>query len=339
MINFEVIIGIEVHTVLNTKTKMFSPAKNDHHSEPNTNVNVIDLGLPGVMPQPNKAAIKKGIWLAKELEMEIDYKNICFDRKNYFYIDLPKGFQITQQHHPIGKDGKLKTPLQDVFIERIHLEEDTAKQFSKDHKIYLDYNRCGAPLIEIVTTPCMHSADQAMAYLSTLKQVLQFNNISDAKMEDGSLRADVNISLRPYGVKAYGTKVEIKNINSISNVGKAIEYEIMRQQALLLENKPVLQETRRFDDKTMQTVHMREKTDAVSYRYIFEPNILRIQLPEEEFEKIIHEKPESLKSLKEKLATLGFKEKEIELLVNDYELYKAFKTLNEMGADPLNAFK
>lgn len=339
MINFEVIIGIEVHTVLNTKTKMFSPAKNDHHSLPNTNVNVIDLGLPGIMPQPNANAIKKGIWLAKELNMKIDYENIIFDRKNYFYIDLPKGFQITQQYHPIGRDGTLKTSLQEVLIERIHLEEDTAKQFTKDNKIYLDYNRCGSPLIEIVTRPCMHSAEEAMAYLTALKQMLQFNNISDAKMEDGSLRADVNISLRPFGQKAYGTKVEIKNINSISNVGKAIHYEIMRQQTLLLTGSPVIQETRRFDDKLMQTIHMREKTDAVSYRYIVEPNITRIKLAHDEFETILNEKPMGIDALIDSLKNFGLKENEIELLLNDFDLYKAFVKLNTWSQDPLNSFK
>lgn len=339
MNNFEVIIGIEVHTALNTKTKMFSPAPNSHHSAPNTNVNYIDLALPGSMPQPNAVAIKKAIWLAKELEMEIDYQHISFDRKNYFYIDLPKGFQITQQYYPIGKKGVLRTKFQNVSIQRIHIEEDTAKQFNKNNKIYLDYNRCGSPLIEIVSDPCMHSPEEAMDYLHTLRQILQFNDISDAKMEDGSLRADVNISLRPYGVKEYGTKVEIKNINSISNVGEAIKFEIKRQQELLLLGNKVEQETRRFDDKTYETVYMRHKTDAVSYCYIVEPNILTISLSQFYYEKIISEKPENLSFLISNLKKTGLSESDINLLINDYDMYKTFKILFNLSNDAVNAFK
>lgn len=339
MNNFEVIIGIEVHTALNTQTKMFSPAPNNHHSKPNTNVNYIDLALPGAMPQPNAAAIKKAIWLAKELEMEIDYQHISFDRKNYFYIDLPKGFQITQQYHPIGQKGILKTKFQNVRIQRIHIEEDTAKQFNKNNKIYLDYNRCGSPLIEIVTDPCMHSAEEAMDYLHALRQILQFNDISDAKMEDGSLRADVNISLRPYGVKEYGTKVEIKNINSISNVGEAIKFEIKRQQEILLLGNQVEQETRRFDDKTYETVYMRHKSDAVSYRYIVEPNIITISLSSFDYEKIISEKPENLNFLMNNLKKIGLSESDVNLLINDYDMYKTFKILFSLSNDPINSFK
>ena len=274
MKNFEVIIGIEVHTVLNTKTKMFSSSLNCHYSKQNTNISPIDLALPGTLPQPNFEGIKKGIWLAIELNMDINYKNIQFDRKNYFYLDLPKGFQITQQYFPIGKNGYIEIISESgekkrIDIERIHLEEDTAKQTIKDDKLFLDYNRSGMPLIEIVTKPNIASGYEAQQYLKELVKILKFANISDAKLEDGSLRADVNISIRPFGQKEFGNKVEIKNINSINNVKKAIDFEINRQTQLLLKNEKVIQETRRFDDSQNITVHMREKTNAVNYRYIY----------------------------------------------------------------------
>ena len=289
--NFEVIIGIEVHTVLNTKTKMFSSSLNLHNAAPNTLVNVIDLGLPGILPAPNAMAIVKAIWLAKSINAEINYQNIQFDRKNYYYLDLPKGYQITQQFFPIGKNGKINIMSNNVekviTIQRMHLEEDTAKQIIKNGYIELDYNRCGLPLIEIVTDPVIYSANEAMEYLKKLVQILRFNNISDAKLEDGSLRADVNISVRPIGQKSLNNKVEIKNINSISNVGKAINFEINRQIGLYFQNKEVLQETRRFDDQTNQTILMRTKEDAINYRYFHEPNITKICLTDNEYQQIL----------------------------------------------------
>lgn len=195
MINlFNVVIGIEVHVVLNSKTKMFSPSKNSHSDKPNTNIFPIDLGHPGTMPQPNKECVSKAIVLAKALNMDVN-KVISFDRKNYFYQDLPKGFQITQQFYPIGFNGKMKIEENEIEIERIHLEEDTAKQFNIDGEIFLDFNRSGLPLIEIVTKPVFKNGKQVSSFLKKLKRILVFNNISDAKLEDGSMRADVNISI------------------------------------------------------------------------------------------------------------------------------------------------
>ncbi|MDE5552994.1 MAG: Asp-tRNA(Asn)/Glu-tRNA(Gln) amidotransferase subunit GatB, partial [Malacoplasma sp.] len=266
--NFEIIVGIEVHVVLNTKTKMFSPSKSNHNDSPNVNISPIDLGHPGIMPSPNAEAIKKGIVLAKAFNMKIQ-NNIVFDRKNYFYQDLPKGFQITQQFFPIGYDGKIVLENgSEIFLERIHLEEDTAKQFKKEDGIYLDYNRAGMPLIEIVTKPCIRSPKDVSLFLKELKRILTFNKISDAKLEEGSMRADVNISVRPYGSNFFGTRVEIKNINSVSNVEKAIEFETKEQIKQVLSLQNVKQVTKRFNDKTEETEYLRAKTNAIDYRYL-----------------------------------------------------------------------
>lgn len=342
MNNLEVIIGIEVHAVLNTKTKMFSPSLNDHYAPPNTLVNEIDLGLPGTLPQVNKAAIKKGIWLAKALKAKINYKKIKFDRKNYYFLDLPKGYQITQQEEPIGENGIIYIDtdkgLKAIHIQRMHLEEDTAKQINKEDAILLDYNRCGCPLIEIVTGPVISSAKEATEYLKKLIQVLRFNNISDAKLEDGSLRADVNISLRPYGQLDFNNRVEIKNINSISNVAKAINYEISRQTAEMLDGEVITQETRRFDETLNETVRMRLKENVLNYRYYREPNIATIVITDDEYETILKEKNKDIDVIIEELSSFGLKSNNIELLLNDYELYQIFSSLVNKTNLPLSTF-
>jgi aspartyl-tRNA(Asn)/glutamyl-tRNA(Gln) amidotransferase subunit B len=245
MNNFKFTIGVEVHAVLNTKSKMFSSSPCIVDDSVNTYINEIDLGLPGILPSPNQQAVVKGIILAKALKMQIE-PNLKFDRKNYFYPDLPKGFQITQQYNPIGKEGSIKLSSGKIIrIERIHLEEDTAKQLLIDDQICLDYNRCGMPLVEIVSKPDIESTQEAYEYLTELKRILIFLNISDGKMENGSLRVDLNISVAPVGAKGLGTKVEIKNINSFANVIKAIQFEFTRQVRELLKGEKVRQETRR----------------------------------------------------------------------------------------------
>ncbi|VEU69694.1 Aspartyl/glutamyl-tRNA(Asn/Gln) amidotransferase subunit B [Mycoplasmopsis californica] len=278
---FETIIGIEIHLELNTKTKMFSGALIDFNADPNTKVTPIDIAYPGTLPLLNKEAVVSGIKLAKALKMEIDHL-LRFDRKNYFYPDLPKGFQITQQFHPIGKNGALKINVNGkehlVEIERIHLEEDTARQHHYEEDTFIDYNRAGIPLIEIVTRPVIHSADVAAKYVETIRQIALSQNISDARMEQGSLRADVNLSLRPLGSQLFGTKVEIKNINTISNIKKAIENEIAIQTKKLLGNIKIEQETKRFDEATQTNISMRKKTGAIDYKYFREPNIPSIKL-------------------------------------------------------------
>ena len=289
--NFETIIGIEIHLQLKTKTKMFSPAQNISNAAPNTHVHVIDMGFPGVLPRVNKKAVELALIACKAFNMNID-RELHFDRKNYFYADLPKGYQITQDKRPIGKNGFITINIdgkeKNIGLERIHLEEDTAKQLHFSNFTLLDYNRCGVPLIEIVSKPDIRSAKEAAAYVETLRNTLLYLDVSDCKMEDGSLRCDINISLRPFGQKEFGCKVEIKNLNSINNIEKAIDYEINRQTALLLKNEKIEMETRRFDENTKTTVLMRKKTEAVDYKYFTEDNIVPIKLDDKWVDSIIN---------------------------------------------------
>jgi aspartyl-tRNA(Asn)/glutamyl-tRNA(Gln) amidotransferase subunit B len=279
--NFEVVIGLEVHCELKTNSKMFSASPVSFGALPNTQVNIIDMGMTGAMPVLNKAGVEYAIRVCHALHMDID-ELVCFDRKNYYYADLPKGFQITQDKHPIGRNGTITIEVdgkqQIIEIERLHMEEDTAKQLHFDTYSLLDYNRAGIPLIEIVTKPTIRSGKAAAAYLEKLRQIFLFTEVSDAKMEEGSMRCDVNVSIRPFGSDTFGTRTEIKNLNSISNVQKAIEYEVSRQEKLLLSGGEVLQETMRYNEETKETVAMRAKGDAVDYKYYPEPNILPIRL-------------------------------------------------------------
>ncbi|AKB10870.1 Asp-tRNA(Asn)/Glu-tRNA(Gln) amidotransferase subunit GatB [Mycoplasmopsis synoviae] len=281
MINFETVIGIEIHIELKTKTKMFSPVEINFNAESNTKANQIDLGYPGTLPQVNKKAVKYAIMLAKALNMQID-SNLRFDRKHYFYPDLPKGYQITQFYHPIGREGQIKLNNNgkefEVNIERIHLEEDTARQHHKDNYSQLDYNRAGIPLIEIVTHPVLRSSDEACLYVDAIRKIVQTLEISEGRLEIGSLRADINISIRPLGSKSFSNKVEIKNLNSLKNIKLAIEEEITLQRAKFFANEEVLQQTKKIDEKTLKLQVLRTKTSAIDYRYFPEPNIPFIKL-------------------------------------------------------------
>ena len=280
MSNYFVTIGIEIHCELKTKTKMFSSAPTSFGEVANTCVNEIDLGHPGTLPCVNKHAIELAIKACTGMHCAID-PLVRFDRKNYYYSDLPKGYQITQQFFPIGKDGYVEIDVdgekKKIGIERIHMEEDTAKQFHKETGTYIDFNRAGTPLIEIVSRPDMHSAKVAAAYVETLRKNLFYLNVSDVKMEEGSMRCDVNISLSA-DENTLGTKVEIKNLNSIANVQKAVQAEIERQSALLDAGEAVEQATRRFDEAQKTTILMRKKEGNVDYKYFPEPNIFPIQL-------------------------------------------------------------
>ena len=279
--NFETIIGIEIHCELNTKTKMFSSAPNSFGKEPNTQVSKVDMAFPGILPTVNKKAVEYAIMACSALNLSID-NELWFDRKNYFYSDLPKGYQITQDKRPIGRDGFIEVDtvngIKRIGIERIHMEEDTAKQSHYGDYTLIDYNRCGVPLIEIVSKPDMRSGEEAAKYVEKLRSILSYLGVSDCKMEEGSMRCDINISLRPIGSEKFGVKTEIKNLNSINNIQRAVEFEIARQEKLLLKGLEVEQETRRFDEASKQTVLMRKKTDAVDYKYYTEANIMPIKL-------------------------------------------------------------
>lgn len=284
-------IGIEIHAELLTKGKMFSSGRVDFEASPNSCVSIVDLAFPGTLPSINKAAVIAALKVCYGLNMEID-SLLRFDRKNYFYSDLPKGFQITQQFYPIGKNGVIKLMDHDpVRIHRLHLEEDTAKQLHEGDKTRIDFNRAGVPLIEIVSEPDIHSASQAVDYVSNLRQLLLYLGVCDGKMEEGSLRCDVNISLSK-DPNVFGRKVEIKNLNSLNNIEKAIAYEIKRQSELIEKGIEIDQETRRFDEKTQTTISLRKKEGSVDYRYFPEPNIVPIQLQESDLNWVSSHLPE-----------------------------------------------
>lgn len=279
--NYDVVIGIEIHCELKTATKMFSGAPSAFGKSPNSCTNEVDLGHPGTLPTLNKKAVESAIMACTALNMSVD-PLIKFDRKNYYYTDLAKGFQITQQFHPIGSHGWVDVLVDGetkrIRINRLHMEEDTAKQFHMETETLIDFNRSGTPLVEIVSEPDMTSGKEAAAYVSKLQEILFYLGVSDVKMEEGSMRCDVNISLKPAGSSVYGVKTEIKNLNSISNVQKAIDFEIIRQSELLDNGKEVVQETRRFDEASKTTISMRKKEGAVDYKYFPEPNIFPIRL-------------------------------------------------------------
>lgn len=285
---YKVTIGLEVHCELESNTKNFSPAPNGYTNFPNEHVATVDLGLPGILPVPNKFACRQALLTAQALNCE-NPNEVIFDRKNYFYADLPKGYQITQNTKPMGINGYLDImvdgKVKRVDIHDLHLEEDTA---SLDHNTgysLIDYNRSGVPLMEIVTEPCMHSADEAVAFLEDLRDVFLYLGVSEARSDKGEMRCDVNISLNKEGDSRLGTKVEMKNINAFYNVRAAIEYEIKRQSKLLDEGEKVVQETRRIADDG-KTYPMRKKVDAIDYKYFIEPNIPSTPLSKEYLDEI-----------------------------------------------------
>lgn len=318
---FEAIIGLEIHVEMKTKSKMFSASPNGFSHIPNSHVTPYDMAFPGTMPVVNRQAVINAIRVAHALHMTIDH-TLYFDRKNYFYADLPKGFQITQEFHPIGKDGYLEFEDQDgsltrINIERIHLEEDTCKQLHFSDYTLLDYNRAGVPLVEIVSRPEIKNGYQATRYVETIRNIVVYSRTSDGKMEEGSLRCDVNVSLRPEGSQDYGTKVEIKNINSLKHIQTAIDYEIKRQEALLSSGKTVRQETRRYDESSGKTVLMRVKTDAVDYKFLCEPNIAPIALSDEFIQNAIDTCPELYDAKLSRYLAWGLSKKDAEIILAD----------------------
>lgn len=279
---YKVVIGLEVHCELKTKAKVFSSAPNYYNKIPNENIALGDLGFPGTLPAVNKKAVALALKMALALDCEIP-RELLFDRKNYFYPDLPKGYQITQVTKPLGKNGVLIVNVEgidkEVQIKQLHLEEDTASLDHFDDYSLLDYNRSGVPLVEIVTEPCLHSSKEVLAFLEALRSIYLYCDVSEARTDQGQMRCDVNVSLMKETDQELGTKVEMKNINSFNNVKDAIEYEIKRQTELLNNNQKVIMETRRFDDDKRKTYSMRTKAEAVDYKYFIDPNLPPIDLP------------------------------------------------------------
>lgn len=295
--NFETTVGLEVHIEMQTNSKAYSPTPVKYGAEQNTITNVIDWGYPGVLPLVNKGALEFAMRAALALNCEIE-KDIHYDRKNYFYPDNPKAYQITQFQTPIGHNGWVEIELEDgttkkIRIHEIHMEEDAGKNSHReDGYSYVDLNRQGTPLVEIVAEPDMSSPEEAVAYLTKLRQIIQFTGISDVKMEEGSMRADVNVSVRPIGAEKLGTRTEMKNLNSFEHVRKGIQHEAKRQQGVLLQGGEIQQETRRFDAATGTTSLLRSKEEANDYRYFPEPDIPPIHISDEWIEKVRQEIPE-----------------------------------------------
>jgi len=282
MSNYKTTVGIEVHAELKTKTKIFSNSLNSYGKMANTMVNVVDLGYPGTLPTLNKEVIRLALRAALVLNCEIN-KRMHFDRKNYFYPDNPKNYQITQNRTPIGINGYVEIDTENgpkkIRIHDIHIEEDTCKSTHGKTSSLLDFNRAGVPLVEIVTEADMNSDEEAMKYLERLRELLLYADVSDCKIEEGSMRCDCNVSISK--TDKLGTKVEIKNIGSISNVGLAIKYEEKRQEELLEKGEKIKEQTRRYDDKTDTTVLMRYKETGNDYRYFPEPDIPFVTLTDE----------------------------------------------------------
>lgn len=290
---FDVVIGLEIHCQMNTASKIFASDYNSFGSEPNTNISVLTLAHPGVLPKVNKEVVQSAIKLGLAFGSEINELNY-FDRKNYFYPDLPKGYQVTQDAQPICLGGSVKFLLKEgkkyvaseVKVHHIHMEEDAGKSVHEDFGTLLDYNRAGAPLLEIVSYPCIESPEQAAAYLGEVRKIVRFLGISDGNMEEGSLRADLNVSIKPKGSTELGTKVEIKNMNSIRFLQRAAEFEIKRQTEVLNSGGKVIQETRTFVPETGETLSMRVKETANDYRYFPEPDLAPIRIKKDEIERI-----------------------------------------------------
>lgn len=287
MTDYKTTVGIEVHCELKTNSKMFTDSINNYGGMANVNISEIDFALPGVLPCINEYGIELGLKAALALNCTIN-KKVMFDRKNYFYPDLPKGYQITQARNPIGVNGYVEIEVdgikKKIGIHDIHIEEDTCKSTHADTKSYLDFNRNGVPLIEIVSEPDMANEKEAMAYLEKLREILLYINVSDCKMEEGSMRCDVNVSVSK--TEALGTRTETKNIGSISSVGRAILVESDRQIKELEQGNRIVEETRRFDEKQDRTILMRVKETGNDYRYFPEPDLPPFTLEDDLIKKV-----------------------------------------------------
>ncbi len=344
---YEAVIGLEVHTELRTATKIFCSCRTSFGAEPNTNVCPVCLGLPGVLPVLNKKVLEFAVRTGLALNCEIS-RYSKFDRKNYYYPDLPKNFQTSQYDLPICEHGHLDVEVDGkkttIRITRAHMEEDAGKLVHHGTSItdsdysLVDYNRTGTPLLEIVSEPDMRSAKEAVAYMEKLRAILQYCGVSDCKMEEGSLRCDANVSVRPVGQKELGTKTEIKNINSFRGVERAIEYEAMRQAELLEEGGTVVQETRTWDEKEGVTKSMRKKEEANDYRYFPEPDLVPFTVSEEYIEEIRKTLPELPDARKERyMESYGLTSYDADYLTNDKARADYFEAMVAAGADPKEA--
>jgi aspartyl-tRNA(Asn)/glutamyl-tRNA(Gln) amidotransferase subunit B len=347
---YEAVIGLECHVELSTATKMFCSCANVFGAEPNTNTCAVCLGQPGSLPVPNREAIARIIKVGLALGSEIAPRSV-FHRKNYFYPDMPKNYQISQYDLPICVGGSLEIDLPDgstkrVGITRVHMEEDTGKTThgSDSGRIHdathalVDYNRAGVPLVECVSEPDLRSPEEAGAYLRELRILLEALDVSDVRMEEGSLRCDANISLRPVGSADYGTKVEIKNMNSVRSLERALVFEIERQTNALRSGEGVVQETRHWNEDAGSTASMRSKEEAFDYRYFPEPDIPALEPPREWIEEIRATLPELPRARRARYVTaLGLRPETARVLVADRASVALFEDAVMLGADPVGA--
>ena len=340
---YEVVIGLEVHAQLKTKSKIFAPDKNEFGQEPNSLTSPITLGMPGVLPVLNKECVNMGILTGLALNCEIPSR--CkFDRKQYFYPDLPKGYQISQYDEPICVNGHLDINAKRIGITRAHLEEDAGKLvhagangLAGSTYSLVDLNRAGTPLLEIVSEPDMRSSEEAKNYMEELRNIVRYIGVCDGNLEEGSMRCDANISIMPKGSKEFGTRAEIKNVNSFAALQRAIEYEIERQIEIVEEGGQVVQETRLWDDNARETRSMRGKEDAHDYRYFPEPDLMPLEISREWVEKIKSEMPELPSQKRARYQEIGLSEYDASVIVEQMGLALFFDKVLELGANPKTA--
>ncbi|MFW6414672.1 MAG: Asp-tRNA(Asn)/Glu-tRNA(Gln) amidotransferase subunit GatB [Thermodesulfobacteriota bacterium] len=340
MSEYEAIIGLEVHAQLKTNSKLFCACSTRFGQEPNTNVCPVCTGMPGALPVMNQKALEYAAKLGLALNCQLN-RNSVFARKNYFYPDLPKGYQISQYEHPLAEHGSLEIMLQgqkkSVGIVRIHMEDDAGKSIHSpaDNKSYVDLNRTGVPLIEIVSGPDIHSAEEAVAYLKNLRSILRYLGICDGNMEEGNFRCDANVSVKPKHREEFGTRTELKNLNSFRYVQKALEFEINRQQDLLEDGEEVVQETRLYDENKGKTRSMRGKEEAHDYRYFPDPDLVQLQLGEEEISDWKQHIPElPLDRMQRFISSYSLPEQDAVVLTGEKDLADYFENTVSLYNDP-----
>ncbi len=340
---YEVVIGLEVHAQLKTKSKIFAPDGTEFGQEPNSQTSPITLGMPGVLPVLNKEVVNMGILTGLALNCEIP-ERCKFDRKQYFYPDLPKGYQISQYDEPICVNGYLEIGGKKIGITRAHLEEDAGKLvhagadgLAGSSYSLVDLNRAGTPLLEIVSEPDMRSSAEARAYMEELRNIVRYIGVCDGNLEEGSMRCDANISIMPKGSDKFGTRAEIKNVNSFSALQRAIEYEIDRQIEIVEEGGQVVQETRLWDDNFKETRSMRGKEDAHDYRYFPEPDLKPLVISREWVKEIQDKMPELPSQKRARYQGLGLSEYDANVVVEQMELALFFDKVLELGANAKTA--
>lgn len=341
---WEIVMGLEVHTELATKTKIFCGCSTAFGGEPNTHVCEICSGMPGTLPLLNRRVVEYAVRTGLATNCNITRKN-KFDRKNYFYPDLPKAYQISQLYLPICRGGFIEVKAADggtkkIGIHEIHMEEDAGKLVHDEFSdcTLVDYNRCGVPLLEIVSEPDFRSAEEVVDYLEKLRAILQFTGVSDCKMQEGSLRADVNLSVRPKGQTEFGTRTEMKNLNSFRAIARAIEYESRRQIDILEDGGKIVQETRRWDDNRGVSYAMRSKEDAQDYKYFPEPDLPPIEISDAFIEKVKAEMPELPEAKKRRyMEELGLPEYDTSILTSDLAFVRLFEATEALCQSPKDA--